>query len=653
MPRERRRRTGIHLSYSRTLCTCSELRITGTTCPVCHFRPPAHEVNQSVQRRKRHSRSIRAITPDPSSTFSSTGVSVYLKVIESVDGWMENFWAALNDADQDFASVERQTLILLDTIAAFRKVEALRPWRALYRSHDEMLTALYRVFDFSLVAYAAETPIEAQEAQRKMQGQIDICADAISGWRKALNQLSELIGATPEDQFIIATAAGFQEGNDSGLFVSKLLDSLDLPKHPFPGAANIMTSCVELCTMLGERKAFADTISTMLNVLRKDPIKGKRILSSPQFCENFARSLGDTYRSGTILHILAALSGNEKLAVDAVVDAGHSIVESSTRYPLALVASLLGPMGYKRWLEIGANECIRYVANQGYSSLVSDLSLDLRNAKSHRAYRLTHDGGIDIHNNRGNFKSHLSAEQIVDAVVAGHVLFLGLALGVLLFACDVKADVMMLIADVDDMPAVYSIQYAALSNGWPLPSVHASEEYADTLIITPCPPIHVSTDNEQSKAFVVATTIGRRLSSEASFILFCDREDAPLLMDIRRANKFFDNDDPAEASLLYIEFVHSLRRGDLRGISDNEWHKLLSIHTERAAAGMDGDAIRRLRKLRVIVQGCDDNQFAEKIASVIRNIRTRLSSKEMVSQRLDLLSLPTSRPPTWITRVDR
>lgn len=649
MTRERRPRPGIRLSYPRTACRCGELRFTGTTCPMCQFRPPTHEVNQAVQRRKRIVQAIRSVTPDPNADFSSTGLGVFFEVLETVTGWMDDFWSALNDVDRDLDTLKCQTLRLLNTIAAFEKIERLRPWRALYGWFDEMLTSLRGVFDFSLVAYEVPTQIEALEAQRNMQAHIDTASDAISKWNDVLHQLGELAGETPESQFIIATAAGFHESSDSPSFVSKLLHNLSLPSEPFPGVASVMITCVELCTILGERQAFADTVSTMLTLLRTQRDKGRQIVESPLFSENFARSLGETHRSGTMIHILAVLSGNERLAVDALVDAAHSIVESGTRHPLALAASVLGPVGYKRCLEKGANECIRYVADQGYLSLVSDLNLDLRNAKAHRSYRQTEDSGVDIFNGRGNLRSHLDARHLIDAVVAGHVLFMGLAIGVVLFACDAGVDIATLVAGADPMPPVHAVQYAALVNGWPLPEVRVSDEHNDTMVVTPCPPIEISADMDQPKMLITAVTMARSLSNEARFVLFCDREDWPLLLDVKSANKFFDNQNPDEASLLYIRFVHSLRRGGLRAISDDEWHKLLRLHAVLAAEGQDGNAIRRLIKLRSVVQELGDNEIAGELTARIAVIRNRLIGQtQLVERRLDLLPLPTTKPPTWV-----
>jgi hypothetical protein len=95
------------------------------------------------------------------------------------------------------------------------------------------------------------------------------------------------------------------------------------------------------------------------------------------------------------------------------------------------------------------------------------------------AYRISADGGIEILNNGGALKKHVTGMELVDLVIGGNVLAIALTMGVVLFACDSGVDVMPMLETSESLPVVQTMQLMALMIGWPLPEVVVSHDQTE------------------------------------------------------------------------------------------------------------------------------------------------------------------------------
>ncbi|RSM85125.1 hypothetical protein DMH04_17605 [Kibdelosporangium aridum] len=556
--------------------------------------------------------------------FTTVGIGVFSEVFADLDDWMGDFWAALDSYERGLEDARVLTARLFGLVKSFESVARLRPWRGLYRHIGEILDALVGVWNASMDAYEAASLLDAQAFQRVMQGHIDAAVSALEAWSAAKDRILMTAGVSPEDQLVIGAALSMMPDGDGGASAQQLIREVGLGTGLPPGIGEYVAVCVETATMLGERESFADLLRTTITALKTDAQTCREMVESELFRENFARALGEMYRSSTTMHLLAVISGNERLAVDAMMTAAHGIVESGTRHPVALLAALIAGMGYRAALREGASKCVRWVRSSSFGSLVADLDLDLRNAEAHRAYRITPDDGVDVLNDGGALKKHVSGMELVDAVIAGNVLAMALTMGVVLFACDSGVDVMPMLEPSESLPLIQTLQLTALLVGWPLPEVSLSSDRTE-VHFEGVPLIEITPDMSEAQPLINAVTLATRVPEYVQRLVFHDGTDSPLVLEVQHTRALTGVEDSFAQSLAYVRFFHTLRRGEERAISPSRWQELILGLTRTAVAEGGVMALRKLAALRCVVRDCGDSVSAGALAKLIGDLRVEVS----------------------------
>jgi hypothetical protein len=592
-----------------------------------------------VQRRQRIADDLRSVEAGPPVGFTAVGIGLFQEVFTGLETWMPDFSTALDAHERGLPEARALTERLHGVVGSFAAVPRLRPWRTLYRHIDDMLNGLVGVWRASLDAFGAPSVLEAECAQRVLQAQIDAVDAAYDSWQAAMDRQAVMAGLTPEDQVVASTAVGMV-GADCESVVRNMLVRNDICSSLPPGIGEFMCVCVDIATVVGERETLGDLVSAMVAALRADLERCRDISESEIFQSNFSRALGETYRSGIMLHALAVAVGDERMAVDAMVAAAHSIVESSTRHPVALIAASIAGTGYRAALEAGARKCVLRLRASAHSGLVADLDLDLRNAQAHKGYRITEELGVDILNDRGNLKKHVSAAELVDIVVAGNLLALAMTLGVVLFACDIGVDVMPMIESADTLPEVQSMQFAALIFGWPRPEVTVSSDRTE-IHFREVPQIEVVLDGTQARNLTTAMTLATRAPLGVERLVFHDEVDTPLVVDVQYARATAGVADSFDQILAFLAFFHSLRRAGKRAISSHEWRKLVLTNARKAAEQRDATGLRKLLNLRSLVRKYEDAASAETLTTVINALRVEICGGQSPDPRTALLDIPT------------
>ncbi|ALG12242.1 hypothetical protein AOZ06_40090 [Kibdelosporangium phytohabitans] len=541
-----------------------------------------------------------------------------------LETWMPDFWRALDAQERGLSEARVLTEHLHLVAKSFAAVPRLRPWRELYRYIDDMVDGLVGVWRASLDAFGAPSMLDAERAQRALQTQIDRVDAAYDKWKAATDRQAVMAGMSPEDQIVASTAAGMADADNSESVVRSMLVRNGVSTSLPPGIGEFMRVCVDIATVVGERESLGDLISATVAALRADLLRCRDMMESEVFQSSFSRALGEMYRSGNMLHVLAVAFGDERIAVDAMVAAAHSIVESSTRHPVALIAASLAGTGYRAALEAGANKCVLRLRASAHSGLVADLDLDLRNAQAHRGYRITEEHGVDILNDRGNLKKHVTAAELVDIVVAGNLLALAMTLGVVLFACDTGVDVMPMLESDSTLPEIQSMQFTALIFGWPRSDVSVSSDRTEIHFHT-VPPIKVTLDATQARNLTTALTLATRAPTGIERLVFHDETGPPLVVDVQSARATTGVEDSFDQILAYMAFFHLVRRGGERALNADEWHRLVLANAQKAAAQRDGAGLRKLINLRSVVRGCEDTTSIDALNAAINALRAEIS----------------------------
>ncbi|MGH3757151.1 hypothetical protein [Actinophytocola sp.] len=584
-----------------------------------------HEVNPQVQRRQRVVKQVRCVQPVAPGEVLQPGVDLYPALLGGLTEWMEQFWAAL---DEDSCDVERAcdlTGQLLGRVDAIKAVQRLRPWRELCQAVEDTLTSVHGVWEATLNAYAAPAPVQAQRAEQVLQGHIDAACSALDRWAGAIDRVELMVGRSPDDLAIAMVSLAMTASSATDIAMQRIT-RIGGPSAALPaGIGEYVRSCVEMAATLGERQSFEDIVVRARDVLRAGSQKCRDAIESDVFRNNFSRALAEMYRSGSMLHVLSTVSGNDRVGVDALMSSIHTVVESSTRHSIALFSIALTGSGYRSALSDGAAACVRRIRSTPHARLVADIDLDLRNAVAHRAYVIKTDNGVDLLNDRGNVQKHLTSAQLVDAVIAGHVTAMALTVAVVLFGVESGADVMPLLETVESLPATQSIQLVALVSGWPCPDIQVSDDQCEVHVFG-VPRIELTVDMERAGSLLASVNVAARVSPGVErFVVHDDNTTEPLVIDTNLARAVANTEDPFTQVLSYLRLFHSMRRGDHVELDASMRRALILRGAQLATTEGGVAAVRMLIELRALARHCADTGAADHLTDLLGRLRAQIA----------------------------
>ncbi|MDQ3403432.1 MAG: hypothetical protein M3548_08550 [Actinomycetota bacterium] len=578
-----------------------------------------------MQRRQRVAAQIRAVDPDLAMVeFSLEAPEVWRELFTEIDSWMPDFWAALHDHESGLERAKVLTSNLHRMRRSFDAVARFRPWRGLYREFATVLDNLSGVWEATLTAYEASTLIEAQRAQRSLQACIDEAGDALGRWNDAADQLIELVTLRSGDMVIACITSAIDAGSSGRQIADRLLARTAVTGPLPPGVVEMLAGYAQITRLFGEHEAVLDRAEHLVAVLRHHGPRAVSLLDDDFYFEQFARALSEIQRSGSILYAIATVCGGERMSIDTALRYLHDTVESATRHPLALVAALENGTGYRAAYRSGAAKCIRTVRTAGHPLLAEDLDLDIRNVVAHRGYRLPADGGVDVLNDSGNLKKHVSAAELVDLVSGAGIHTLALIAGTVLFAAEAGLDIPRLVEEAGAYPIEQKLTITAVAHGWSPPHIIVSDD-GTTIEIHDAPPITIAANVTESHNLTVVLGMVTQLTPSVERILVHDGQDVPLTVDVALARNTMNGEGDYHHALKWLPFTHSLRRGDLPATPITLWRALVLARARQAVAPGAATAIRNLIALRVIVRECGDHESDPHLTELIQDFRNHLT----------------------------
>ncbi|MGW4489767.1 hypothetical protein ACWEOE_38780 [Amycolatopsis sp. NPDC004368] len=642
----RRGKPGLRLSFDKRECECGEKeRVLALPCPSCGRRPEKHEINAPVQRRQRVVQQIRNTDPDATTEFAAVGAGVFIEVFDGLLGWNEDFLSALDDHEHGIDRARALTGYLLGLEASFRTYPRLRPWRKLYSQIDTILKNLIGVWSSALDAFEAPSMLAAQSAGKALQSHLDAASAAIDQWNRAEARLSANADVPIEDQVVSGAAIALASDENRQRFADELIIRCSVSEPLPPAIREFVLVSIEMASAVGEEDDFVDILEKALAALQASQEASHQIIESSIFQQNFSRSIGEMYRSSSMLHVLAMASGNERLAIDGLVKSAHAIVESSTRHPIALLATSFGTFGYRNALSKGASECVRVLRSNDHHELTIGLDLDLRNAEAHRSYKIDDDLSIEILNDRGNVKRRISAPELLDCVVAGNILALALTLAVIIFASRDGIEVLPLLESAENLPLEQSVQMMAIALGWPVPRVYF-DRHALRVEIHGAPELEISFEGDRSGHFLAAISIASRLPSHVRTLDLYSESGDPTEIFVDTARALSTKRNQFDKSLAFLEIFSSITRSGSRIISRHHWDMIVSTLARQSSSTADVAGLRKLIQLRALLFKVGDEHGANALNETIDTCRASIAGPKFAAPRAtlpDLGSFPCVR----------
>jgi hypothetical protein len=305
------------------------------------------------------------------------------------------------------------------------------------------------------------------------------------------------------------------------------------------------------------------------------------------------------------------------------MELAHSQVESASRPQVALLASCIVARGYRGVISDGANAAIKALEGNGSGRLVSGLSLDLRNAKAHRSYKLSSDQlTVELLKSNGNLDRRLSGPELADTIIAGQVTTLSLLVGCYLGAVALDVDPLNLFSNLIGFPFEISAQVAYTMAGWGDTEVEIVDD-GTTLEVRNCPSISATLPGTpEFDNFIIATSIIAVLPPSVVELRFYDDEEEPLELSTDTAWKMRDtsvSDDLEKVATLCL-----VRRGD-RSVMDRDALRVLLTRLGSRAIELEPiAAIKRLQEIRRFAIDKDDVEFASLIKNAMGSVRSKI-----------------------------
>jgi hypothetical protein len=428
------------LSFAQIECArCGGHRIRGVACPDCGMAPAAWEIDVKLQRRRAVVAELLAAAtsgthePDESNSFESA-----LDLPSAIAPWLPDFLEALKDAEQsDFRRSDslRAAVAQFDNLrAAANRSVTRRPFGRPYDASQKIISGLGSLIEEYLGAFAARTPLEAQErgeAGQRILDELADCAHELNAWlerRVAVDEtdsVAESLAALladaskrSETETLIDLAAHHQVrlaaviGGpvDTGVAISYALQLT---------VADLFLEPVQYEAKLRDAIGLLGSAGDRLDVLFEDR----------DFHADLRRLELDVFDSALQCQHAVATATLSRQAAKAVVAFNKSLVEAAGRIVAAPLLLAVGAKSktYAKLRHDNATELIRLVCDRpDIASLVAGLDPHLRTAEAHSAITYGEDSlTTDLANERRTYEYDALADATFEAVESCFAVMLG------------------------------------------------------------------------------------------------------------------------------------------------------------------------------------------------------------------------------------
>lgn len=384
------------LSFSTTVCRrCRSRRVRGVACPDCSQRPERGEVDVDLQRRQRVVAELLA-NPLP---VESVTLDSPLALPQAVAPLLPEFLAGLQDATaSNFISTERLRTAVGNGFAlasCARSAPRVRPFTKPYDMGQLVVNGLESLIGDFLAAFAAKTPLEAQQHAAVGQRKLDDlagAADDLTNWLERHLAVSEADGVAEVIRAVLLDASN-QAGVSNLMRLAekhaKLLGNvLGGPIDPSVAITHSMHTTI--ADLYLDRLDYDEKLALASAVLDvSNPALGE-LLSNPLFRGDIERLTIEIFDASVQCQQTIAAATSPRQSARAVVALNKTLVEAAGR---VLAAPLLTAVGvkskpYEKLRHDDAGPLVDATRdNPRIGRLAYGLDAHLRNAESHSAIR--------------------------------------------------------------------------------------------------------------------------------------------------------------------------------------------------------------------------------------------------------------------------
>ena len=388
-------------------------------CPDCGARPAITEVDIHLQRRQKAVRAAREARRSPvdvprDGPMELLGSSRLLRVMECTTRASALVADEHATGPQELAGTAKE-------IAALegwgQNASEFRPLAAYSRTVMRAVTSIVQVFDVILDALEAPSILEAQHYQADLQLFLDEAAAAID---EASTLFERFIRIQESDN---ACAAWLNEAIESDVISAaargaELLEANQLSSDCV-GAQVFAVVWDTVFGTISDIESFWSSVADHHELLSSHRDTVLQIVATETFGERLIAAREDAL---IVAHRVAMMGDAETIrqSVTELLEYGHQLIEQPLKLHLGLLSSCVTRKSFEQTQAQDVSALIG-VAAAHRSDATTSIGVDIRNALSHRDYRIADDGQIELSPalaaTQGRSPVAVSQEELCDAVI--------------------------------------------------------------------------------------------------------------------------------------------------------------------------------------------------------------------------------------------
>ena len=587
----------IRLSFRTTLCQCGVSRETGTQCAECGRLPDQREVDPTRQRRQGAARAARArLASSAEATPYKGSIDLLREVTEALSTWVTTTWRVLDSAAANPSGLEAHAKALAHMKATLASHDRRRPWLALVAAIGDMVILAEGMFVEYLKAISANTRREAQKASEVGQRLLDQLAEEAARLSELVGNAGQIERASDVNDAVLALARIAVANSPTGGILDAERRGAEIYAEITDRAAPDCPSGVGLWLLLlrssiqttGDWQRFVRLARRVARAVTRKQAIALDLVGDPSWCSDIRHATESAYDAAVVATAVLATARGDRLVVDALMEMAHALVESVSRPQVATLNAIETGVSYSTSRARDAGTVLRALTDKGFGDMLTGLSAELRTKKAHREYRAS-ALGVTLLDRSGGSAREMSADDLIDSVLAGHETVAALTAGLVCGISALGLDVSSLFADPEEMPWQTSVQATLELHGWTGVSVAVDNI---TVVVTGAPSLDAKT---AGSAFIAAGFIP--ISIERLRVESRDEALLSAIVPLGPVRSYINETDQYSKQVRFVSAMRSLQIGGLPAISDDQfrlWASRMALFT------LAEDVPARLRRLKLL-----------------------------------------------------
>lgn len=630
------------LSFARIECRgCGARRIRGVACGTCGELPDEREVDPTRQRRQAAAQTaLVALDGD----YSAEPLALPTDVWNEMSKWPDAFFGAISDLTEGKADVglvavmKRLGQIKASSITARR----LRPWLQLWNTHDALVTELESAARSYLKAFAAETPLAAQQAAQQAQGAFDRAAETLATFNELRERQQKVEAAeTAEEAAAILVGQTFHstgannvlEFDAAGKVIyQRITGSYDCPSGM---GATLQLSVAQVLPLIDEDN-FWKVVSNAWAFLNQHRARFSEALKSPNWLSDFRDATARTHDVASVYGSALSNAQRGRHAARAMLDFIHGLVEGSAKRHLAtLLSCVLRKRTYEGLRNRDAGGMLNTAGQQSLTHLLTGIDRTIRIAKAHEDWDVN---GDSVTLRSGDSTVTMDMEELADKMLTALESVVAIQLAITIAAGQEGMGLEQLhpLEDLDvewEAAVALSLAFA----GWTNVEARQEEGVAEVSVTVP----RKELDKEPLQVVTMAVPHIPSELSHARFELDVGSTQSRMIEGpLTPIRSWAAEQEGLQKDVLFWEAAHLWTVDGSPRLSRDHIRKCVANVASQSLGSPLGETMARLRILRDMAVRVDDGELAEVLKSMMGSVRNKdldLPQAPEAQENLELL----------------